>query len=182
VRAGKEHVASAPAQACKERCAASEADGEELEALTGEERYLLSLVAGEQHDAVCKGADCFCQQHPSLFGGVSLDRQPCELRCCNAANSDSRAGKRLRAESGDGGFGTGSVHNGLKRRSKTFWATRAEEEGTCSGQGSAVVAGLEGGGPSGCTQGGERKVSFVSATVAHALRRCAPTLSPLELL
>lgn len=152
VRAGKEHVASAPAQACKERCAASEADGEELEALTDEERYLLSLVAGEQHDAVCKGADCFCQQHPLLFGGVSLDRQPCERRCCNPANGDSRAGKRPRAEIEDGDFGIGSAQNRVKRRSKTFWATR-EEEGTCSGQGSGVV-GLEGGGPSGCTDGG----------------------------
>ncbi|GAQ92000.1 hypothetical protein KFL_009010040 [Klebsormidium nitens] len=128
-------------------------DGEEeLEALTDEERYLLGLVAGERHDAVCKGVACFCKQHLSLFGGVGLDRQPCEGRCCSPANS-SATGKRPRAEMENGALVTGSAQRGVKRRSKTFFAAQALVEATCDVHGD--VADLGEGGPSTCSAGGQ---------------------------
>ncbi|GAQ85391.1 hypothetical protein KFL_002330010 [Klebsormidium nitens] len=129
VAAGKEHVASTPSQAGKESCSAvSDVDGEKLEVLTDEERYLLSLVAGEPHDAVCKGDACFCQIPRYLV--------------------ESPAGKRSRAETEDGGLVTGSSQRGVKRRSKAFWAAQAVE---AAGDGHEDVADLGGGGPSACT-------------------------------
>ncbi|GAQ79812.1 hypothetical protein KFL_000380420 [Klebsormidium nitens] len=131
VAVGKQHAGPTPPQAGEESCADGEAGPqEELEALTDEERYLLGLVAGEQHDAVCKGDVCFCKQHLSLFGGVGLDRQPCEGRCCSPANS-SATGKRPRAETENGTFVTGSAQRGVKRRSKTYWAAQPLLEATC---------------------------------------------------
>jgi hypothetical protein len=120
VAAGKEHAAFTLTQAGEGSCAVNEAGHrEELEALTDEERYLIGLVAGERHDAVCKGDACFCKQHLSLFGGVGLDRQPCEGRCCSPANSNA-ARKRTRAETENGILVTGSAQRGVKRRSKTY--------------------------------------------------------------
>ncbi|GAQ91154.1 hypothetical protein KFL_007360010, partial [Klebsormidium nitens] len=142
VAAGKEDAACNRPQAGEE-CRASNAGGEELEALPDEERYLLGLVAGEQHDAVCKGDACFCQQHPSLFGGVSLDKQPCEGRCCTSADSSSPE-KRPREETVEDGA---SAQRGVKRRSKAFWAaqTGGGEHGEAANTGAA-----------GCTAGGHR--------------------------
>jgi hypothetical protein len=150
VAAGKQHAASTPSQAGEGSCAVGEAGHqEELEALTDEERYLLGLVAGERHDAVCKGANCFCKQHLSLFGGVGLDRQPCEGRCCSPANS-SATGKRPRAETENGGFVTASAQRGVKRRSKTYWAAQPLLEATCDD-----VVDLGYGGTSACSAGGQ---------------------------
>jgi hypothetical protein len=150
VRAGKEHAASTPPQAGEVSCAVGEAGHqEELEALTDEERYLLGLVAGERHDAVCKGDACFCKQHLSLFGGVGLDREPCEGRCCSLANS-SAAGKRPRAEMENGAL---SAQRGVKRRSKTYWAAQPLVEATFDGHGD--VADLGEGGPSTCSARGQ---------------------------
>jgi hypothetical protein len=156
VAAGKEHAASTSTQAGEESCAVGEAGHqEELEALTDEERYLLSLIAGERHDAVCKGDACFCKQHLSLFGGEGLDRQPCEGRCCSPANS-SAAGKRPRAEMENNGFATGYAQRGVKRRSKTFFAAQALVEATYDRHGE--VAGPVEGGPSTCSAGGQGSV------------------------
>jgi hypothetical protein len=148
VAAGKQHAASTPPQAGEGSCAVGKAGHQkELEALTDEERYLLGLVAGERHDAVCKGDVCFCKQHLSLFGGVGLDRQPCEGRCCIPASS-SATGKRPRAETENGGFVTGSAQRGVKRRSKTYWAAQPLLEATCDD-----VVDLGEGGPSACSAG-----------------------------
>jgi hypothetical protein len=150
VAAGKQHAAFTPPQAGEGSCAVGEAGHqEELEALTDEERYLLGLVAGERHDAVCKGANYFCKQHLSLFGGVGLDRQPCEGRCCSPANS-SATGKRPRAKTENGGFVTGSAQRGVKWRSKTYWAAQPLLEATCDD-----VVDLGDGGPSACSAGGQ---------------------------
>jgi hypothetical protein len=150
VRVGKEHAASTPPQAGEGSCAVGDAGHqEELEALTDEERYLLGLVAGERHDAVCKGANCFCKQHLLLFGGVGLDRQLCEGRCCSPANS-SAAGKRPRAETENGAFVTGFAQRGVKRRSKTFRAAQPLLEATCDD-----VVDLGEGGPSACSARGQ---------------------------
>jgi hypothetical protein len=155
VAAGKQHAASTPPQAGEAGCVASEASHqEELEALTDEERYLLGLVVGERHDAVCKGDVCFCKQHLSLFGGVGLDRQPCEGRCCSPANS-SATGKRPRAETENGSFVTGSAQRGVKRRFKTYWAAQPLVEATFDGHGD--VADLGEGGPSTCSAGRQRR-------------------------
>jgi hypothetical protein len=151
VRAGKEHAASTLTKAGEESCAIDEANHqEELEALTDEERYLLGLVAGERHDAKCKGYACFCKQHLSLFGGVGLDRQPCKGRCCSPANSNALTGKRPRAETESGAFVTGSAQRGVKRRSKTYWAAQPLLEATCDD-----VVDLGEGGPSACSAGGQ---------------------------
>jgi hypothetical protein len=150
VAAGKQHAASTPPQAGEAGCVASEARYQkELEALTDEERYLLGLAAGERHGAVCKGDVCFCKQHLSLFGGIGLDRQPCEGRCCSPANS-SATGKRPRAETENGSFVTGSAQRGVKRRSKTYWAAQPLLEATCDD-----VVDLGEGGPSACSAGGQ---------------------------
>jgi hypothetical protein len=149
-----EVAASTPPQAGEAGCVASEAGWhqKELKALTDEERYLLGIVAGERLDAVCKGDVCFCKQHLSLFGGVGLDRQPCEGRCCSPANS-SAAGKRPRAEMENGALVTGSAQRGVKQRSKTYWAARPLVEATFDGHGD--VADLGEGGPSTCSAGGQ---------------------------
>jgi hypothetical protein len=148
VAAGKEHAAFTSTQAGEGSCAVDEAGHqEELEALTDEERYLLGLVAGERHDAVCKGDACFCKQHLSLFDGVGLDRQPCEGRCCSPA-TNSAARKRPRAETENGSV-TGSAQRGVKRRSKTYWAAQPLVEATCEGHGDAADLGE--GGPSTCS-------------------------------
>ncbi|GAQ93025.1 hypothetical protein KFL_012570010 [Klebsormidium nitens] len=55
VAAGKEEAACTQTQA-GEGCQASKACGEDLEALSDEERYLLGLVAGERHDATAPEA------------------------------------------------------------------------------------------------------------------------------
>jgi hypothetical protein len=149
VRAGKEHAASTSTQAKEGSCVVDEGGHqEELEALTDEERYLIGLVAGERHDAVCKGDACFCEQHLSLFGGVALNRQPCEGRCCSPAKS-SAAGKRPRAETENGSV-TGSAQRGVKRRSETYWAAQPLVEATCEGH-SGDGADLGEGGPSTCS-------------------------------
>jgi hypothetical protein len=146
VRVGKEHAASTPPQAGEGSCTVGKAGHqEELEALTDEERYLLGLVAGERHDAMCKGDVCFCKQHLSLFGGVGLDRQLCEGRCCSPANS-SATGKRRRAEMEYGALVTGSAQRGVKRRSKTYWAAQPLLEATCDD-----VVDLGEGGSSACS-------------------------------
>jgi hypothetical protein len=148
VAAGKEHAAFTSTQAGEGSCAVDEAGHqEELEALTDEKRYLLGLVAGERHDAVCKGDACFCKHHLSLFGGVGLDRQPCEARCCSPATS-SAARKRPQAETENGSV-TGSAQRGVKRRSKTYWAAQPLVEATCEGHGDAADLGE--GGPSTCS-------------------------------
>jgi hypothetical protein len=150
VQAGKQHAASTPPQAGEVSCAIGEAGHqEELEALTDEERYLLGLIVGERHDAVCKGVACFCKQHLSLFDGVGLDRQPCKGRCCSPANS-SATGKRPRAETENGSSVTGSAQRGVKRRSKTYWAAQPLLEATCDD-----VVDLGEGGPSACSTGGQ---------------------------
>jgi hypothetical protein len=150
VAAGKEHAAATSTKAGDKSCAIDEAGHqEELEALTDEERYLIGLVAGERHDAYCKGDACFCKQHLLLFGGVGLDRQPgCEGRCCSPANS-STTGKRQRAETENGSFVTGSAQRGVKRRSKTYWAAQPLVEATCERHGDAADLGE--GGPSTCS-------------------------------
>jgi hypothetical protein len=151
VAARKQHAASTPPQAGEgSRAVGKAGHQEELEALTDEERYLLGLVAGEMHDAVCKGDVCFCKQHLSLFGGMDLDREPCEGRCCSPANS-SAAGKRPRAEMEKGALVTGSAQRKVKRRSKTCWAAQPLLEATCDD-----VVDLGEGGPSACLAGGIR--------------------------